>query len=922
MQPTTDDRLDRCEHPRRTDRPERSGPHRRVKGVRVAFILLFVASIPIVGLGWTTWRDVDEVHHVAASAADIEQHADRAATYTRLDAAVFEEMVWRAIATLATSLEAPPDVVAEFIGADPAAELARTTETTDLLVAEADATRVAASLERIRATTLDMSGVLTAHREISGIVASELDLLLELLTSTPQGSADTRRLVAEVDTLRLAVAARGAIAESFYGYFAAVFDLRDAPSVERARLIELRGRYDDSLARLRSMSAERPTLASALDAVEADPHVQSFLGAVDDLVGASFATGVPATSPDITLESVLANYDGFEAVYRSAEGASNAMLGLVDATTVLTLEAVADVRTAADDDIGRSTLTAAVLIAATLLSALLAAAFIVRPLRSLQRAARDLEQNQELRRRRLRGPAEVKAATLALHDASTHIDLVTRQARALAVGDLDAPVLDEAAPGGLGIALQDAVGTLRSALTQQDEFRRRLAHEAAHDGLTKLPNRNASMAQLTRSLARTTRSGSNLAVLFVDLDRFKDVNDHHGHQAGDLLLQAVAQRLVNHVREGDHVGRLGGDEFVVIAEPVADIDEAVGLAQRILATLEEPIDLGHVRVTVGASVGIAMADASALTADEMLRDADLAVYRAKSLGRGGIEICNEELRNEVAESADLTIAIRHAISHDELLLHYQPIVDTRTERLHALEALVRWQRPGESGLVPPDRFIGFAERSALIIDIDRWVLEAVARQIAEWHTGDRYLDTPVAINVSGRHLAHDRFVEHVLEPLRRHDVDPRQVIIEVTESALLDDLAAAAVKLQRLRDAGVRVSIDDFGTGYTSLAHLRSLPVDILKIDRSFTANAATNPHEASIVKLIIDTGHLLGATITAEGVETAIEADKLAGLGSDNLQGFFFARPQPPELLDGATLGVRVVRAVGEVRDLHDLDG
>lgn len=915
MQPTTDDRTERSPRSLASTPPERPQRDRRIQGLRVAFLLLVVALIPISGLAWTTWRDVEDASRVAASAADTEEHAERAATVTRLDAAVFEEMVWRAISTLATSLDAPPEVVTQFIGADPAVELARTTATTDLLVAEAGATGVAASLDRVRATSLDLSGVLAAHLEVSGLVSAELDQLLGLLTSTPQGSADTRRLVAEVDALRLAVAARGAIAESFYGYFAAVFDLRDAPAVERARLVELRGRYDESLTRLRVMSAQRPTLADALELLDADADVQSFLGAVDDLVADSFTAGVPPTSPEISLESVLANLEGFEAVYRSADGASDAMLRLVDAATQLTLDAVASVRAEADEDIERSAWAAVALIAATLLSALLAAAFIVRPLRALQRTARDLEQNQEVRPGRLRGPTEVKSATLALHDASTHIDLVTRQARALAIGDLDAPVLDEVAPGGLGVALQDAVGTLRSALTQQDEFRRRLAHEAATDGLTKLPNRNASLAQLTRSLARTNRSGSNLAVLFVDLDRFKDVNDHHGHQAGDMLLTAVAQRLVNHVREGDHVGRLGGDEFVVIAEPVADIDEAVLLARRIMETLEEPIDLGHVRVSVGASIGISIADGAGLTADEMLRDADLAVYRAKSLGRGGIEICNEELRNEVAESADLTIAIRHAIEHDELLLHYQPIVDTRTEQLHALEALVRWQRPGETKLVPPDRFIGFAERSALIIDIDRWVIEAVARQIAEWHTGDRYVDTPIAINVSGRHLTHDRFVEHVLDPLHRHGVDPRQVIIEITESALLDDLASAAVKLQRLRDAGVLVSIDDFGTGYTSLAHLRSLPVDILKIDRSFTANAATNPHEASIVKLIIDTGHLLGATITAEGVETAIEADKLAGLGSDNLQGFFFARPQPPELLDDAGLVVRTANGGRDVR-------
>jgi len=387
-------------------------------------------------------------------------------------------------------------------------------------------------------------------------------------------------------------------------------------------------------------------------------------------------------------------------------------------------------------------------------------------------------------------------------------------------------------------------------------------------------------------------------VLFIDLDRFKDVNDAHGHQSGDAVLTEVAQRLVTCVREGDHVGRLGGDEFVVIAEPVDGIDDAVGLAERILERLSAPIELPTERVVIGASIGIALADGADLTADELLRDADLAVYRAKALGRGGIEICDEDLRNDLAESLDLTAAIRNAIANDELIVYYQPIIDTATEQLHALEALVRWRRPGHETLVPPDEFIGFAERSSLIIDVDRWVIGAVVRQIAAWRDDPRYHGVPVAINVSGRHLADDHFVQHVLQPIEEHGVDAHGIIIEVTESALLDDLASAAVKLQRLRDAGIAVSIDDFGTGYTSLAHLRSLPVDILKIDRSFSANAARNDHEASIVKLIINTGHLLGATITAEGIETIDEANKLSGLGSDNLQGFYFARPAPPDRL------------------------
>ena len=884
--------------------PHRSHSSRRIGGPRVAVILLLVAIVPLAGVGWVSWRAVREARDVEASAAVTEQYAEAAADLARLDGAMFDEMVWRAIGALVSSLEAPPDVVAAFLGADPVAEIDRTTAATDAAVAAAGATEVAAALAGVRGSELDMPGVLAAHRQMSTLIGDDLASLLTALTASPLGSTDTRALVDRVGDVRDAVGARGAVAQMFYGYFASVFDLRDTPAVEVSRLVSQRTEFDQDMQSLRTSAETDPTVRGLLDALEADGHLASFVDAIDALIDASFANGLPATAPAISLDSVMANYDGFDTIYRSADGASKAMLALVDGSAARVIEAVADVQEDATRDIDEAYQRAALLTLMTLLSALLAARFIVQPLSDLRQAASDLESGHEQLAGRITGPVEVKAAALALRDASAHIDLVTRQARSLAVGDLDAEVLDEAAPGGLGDALQDAVATLRSALAQQDEFRRRLAHEAAHDGLTKLPNRNASMAQLSRSLARTTRSGSNLAVLFIDLDRFKDVNDHHGHQSGDAVLTTVAQRLVNHVREGDHVGRLGGDEFVVIAEPVANVDEAVALAERLRATLEEPVDAGATRVSIGASIGIAMADGASLTADELLRDADLAVYRAKDVGRGGIEICDEDLRHEVAETADLSMAIRQAIDEDELIVHYQPIVDTRSEELHALEALVRWRRPGESGLVPPDRFIGFAERSALIIDLDRWVIDAVARQIAAWAAEGRFTSTPIAINVSRRHLAHDRFVDHVLEPLACHGVPAHRVIIEVTESALLDDLAAAAVKLQRLRDAGVLVSIDDFGTGYTSLAHLRSLPVDILKIDRSFTSNAASDPHEASIVKLIIDTGHLLGATITAEGVETEVEAGRLADLGSDNLQGFFFARPQPPEMLGSASTG------------------
>jgi diguanylate cyclase (GGDEF)-like protein len=389
--------------------------------------------------------------------------------------------------------------------------------------------------------------------------------------------------------------------------------------------------------------------------------------------------------------------------------------------------------------------------------------------------------------------------------------------------------------------------------------------------------------------------------MFLDLDGFKEINDRLGHQAGDIVLETTAHRLVSAVREGDHVGRLGGDEFIVIAEPVDGVAEAMELAERLLDIVSQPLLVRGTSVSVDACIGVALAHETDLTADELLRDADLAVYEAKTLGRGRVELCDDDLRVQMTRQADLESALSKAIANDELTVHYQPTVHPQTAAILAIEALVRWQRPGHGLLLPVD-FIPLAERSNLIIEIDRWVAEEVARQIESWEREDNELaSVPIAVNVAGRHLGADTLVADILEPLHRHHVDPARLIIEVTERALFSDLAEVVPKLNELRSKGVKVAIDDFGTGYTSLAHLRTLPVDILKIDHCFTSDGTAGP----LVKLIIDTGHLLGAEITAEGVETSEQAEFLTRLGSDGLQGYLFGHPCPPDELRARLLGL-----------------
>lgn len=879
---------------------------RRGSGLGIGSILLLVALVPLVGIGLITWTSVSDANEAARAGEATETLAARSFALATLDGAVFEEMVWGAINDVASMISVHPAMLEPVVGSNPVDSRRSAIDETDELLATLDLPVVERALQAARSLDGDLYTTVRAYGAVSELVEFSLDSTLTELTATSAGARDGADLARATLVLRHSIELRSSVTEGFFDYFASVFAVRDAPADELARLILARETYETNLQRLDTVSIEVPTLRGKVAQLVDDPVFGAYTSAIDGRIDEALATGVPPQGIELTLGTLIGNFESFDIVFTGAAEASTASYGVVDAAAASVLDIAAGISDDANGDIRRSSAFAVGMTLATVAAALLAARSIVRPLRRLEQAA-DALHSDDARTSDVAGPAtstgpsEVRAAASALQHAEAHLELVTAQARALAAGDLHADVLEDRAPGGLGAALSDAVGTLRSALARQEDFRRRLAHEAAHDGLTSLPNRTASMKQLTRAIARTERSDSQLAVLFVDLDRFKDVNDHHGHHAGDVVLTAAAQRLLGEVREGDLVGRLGGDEFVIVAEPIDGVDEAIELGHRMLGALAEPVDIGSVRVSIGASIGIAITSEAHLTADELLRDADLAVYRAKELGRGGVQICDEALRSEMLRTADISIALRHAIDADELVVHYQPVLDAKDSRLRALEALVRWRRPGVDGLVPPAEFIDIAERSSLIVDLDRWVIEHVVRQIAEWHADGRFLTTPVAINISGRHIGHRDLPRHVLDPLARHGVAPGAIVVEVTESALVDDLGSVALALQQLRDEGVAISIDDFGTGYTSLAHLRSLPVDVLKVDRSLVAGAVADPNEASIIKLIIDTGHLLGAAVTAEGIETAQEATVLAELGADQLQGYYFSRPQPAAQLPAA---------------------
>jgi diguanylate cyclase (GGDEF)-like protein len=438
-------------------------------------------------------------------------------------------------------------------------------------------------------------------------------------------------------------------------------------------------------------------------------------------------------------------------------------------------------------------------------------------------------------------------------------------------------------------------------------------YRALHDPLTGLANRGLLMDQLGQALARARRRPGSVAVLFLDLDRFKVLNDSLGHAVGDDLLVEVARRLERVMRSADTVARLGGDEFVVLAEAVASVDEALALARRLREAIAVPIPVGPgPRVVVTASVGIALSapdldpgtgdpdDAAAVVAAtpaSLLWDADVAMYRAKDSGRDRVQLFEAGLRAGSVGRFQSETMLRRALDHDGLRLHYQPLVDLPTGGLAGAEALVRLQDP-DRGLIAPAEFIPVAEETGLVVPLGSWVVGEAAAQAAAWQALQP-LDSPpmvVSINLSGRQLATPGFAVEVGAAIARSGADPFHLCFEVTENTLLDAGGGSVAALEGLKDLGVRLAIDDFGTGHSSLTWLRRIPADFLKVDKTFVSGLGTDPGDTAIVRAVLDLGQALGLTTVAEGVETPEQLAVLRELGCDWAQGFHLARPGQAE--------------------------
>ena len=446
---------------------------------------------------------------------------------------------------------------------------------------------------------------------------------------------------------------------------------------------------------------------------------------------------------------------------------------------------------------------------------------------------------------------------------------------------------DDAAVKGLVLNIRDV--SERHALEEQLRF------EAFHDPLTQLANRAQFTDRLAHALERRVRRGTEVAVLFLDLDNFKAVNDSLGHAAGDALLTEVGRRLQTCTRSEDTVARLGGDEFAVLLEDVASLDEAAEATRRILFALRTPVSIEGRDLVVPASVGIA-GGAGETNAGVLLRNADVAMYAAKALGKNRYEVYEPSMHAAALERLDLAGDLEGAVERGEFVLEYQPILTLASGEVAGVEALVRWNHPTR-GRIQPDGFISLAEETGAIIELGRWVLGEACRQAYAW--SDEFAPEPpfaMNVNVSARQLLYPGFVDDVARALKEWPIEPGSLVLEITESVMMRDTQASLAILRELKDLGVRLAMDDFGTGYSSLSYLRQFPFDTLKIDRSYLATGAEHSNDEDLERAIVDLGRTLKLEIVAEGVEQAEQLVRLKSLHCELGQGFYFARPMAPD--------------------------
>jgi diguanylate cyclase (GGDEF)-like protein len=887
---------------------DRTAPQRRrVARFGVTSLLVGLVMLPVAVLCVGAGSVVVSHRTMATQAEAVERSVVHLSALAELHDALDSQELIAAIDMRMAELDATRQQPSAFLGIDLAAQAERArAQTLTSIDGLAPSSPVSADAVQHLYAELD-SGVITsadAAPRISEMArAAENALIIEL--DRLELDAGHAPLVAALKSLRV-------VSQLFHAADPQIIDLSmvwfpapDAtPQSQAAALVRLsteQADFDAGEARLHELGVA--SMADSLRRIRSDRGVQAF----DDAV-----TGA-AQGPPLMDASARVDIDKVVAAFRGHVALEDLLRDLVTTAVTAVRDEARLLAAAERSSFLTWSLGAAALALASIGIAVRLSHSISKPLKDLSRYAHavnegDLDFKPTPRRRH--GPRETHVAFDVFSDLVTNLQLVDAKANALAHCDFDDPVLREPLPGRLGRSLESSVALLSGSIVERDELQTHLAHEATHDSLTGIFNRPAAISGLQAAMNRAARSGALNAVLFVDLNDFKAVNDRHGHEVGDEVLRQVAARMAVGLRRGDFVARLGGDVFIVVVEGVAGVADAAALARRLIDRFSEPIEVGALHINVEVAIGIAVSLDGPEDPLRLLARADAAMYRAKYYERSAMEIFDADLQQQMLEREDIETALAAAVVAPDgggLQLHYQPVFDATSGEMVGAEALIRWDRPGH-GRLAPDSFIPIAEASALIIDVDRWVLAEAARQLVEWSTTAELAELRVSVNISGRHLLSGQLPVHIQTVVDKSGIDPHRLSIEITETVLLADLALAATELHAVRSLGVNVAIDDFGTGYTSLAHLERLPIDTIKIDRSFISQLNLR-RGSSLVRMVTDLGHAIDINIVAEGVETDHEMTTLQAMGADQLQGFLLSRPLEPAALSTWAHERRVAR-------------
>ncbi|MCW8889816.1 MAG: EAL domain-containing protein [Sedimenticola sp.] len=443
-------------------------------------------------------------------------------------------------------------------------------------------------------------------------------------------------------------------------------------------------------------------------------------------------------------------------------------------------------------------------------------------------------------------------------------------------------------------------------ITNRKEAEQKIHRQAFYDELTGLPNRSLFNDRLIQAMRLADRSNTLVAVMFIDLDRFKRINDSFSHHTGDLLICEISRRLENVLRDIDcisannniknSVSRRGGDEFTIMLSEVQNEKDVATVAERILTTVSRPININNFEMVITASVGIALYPQDGKDMSDLARNADVAMYRAKELGKNGYQFYNAAMEQSAVEKLLLENDLRKAFEDFQLAIYYQPQIELKNGGIVGAETLLRWNHP-ELGSIPPDRFIPIAEESGLIVEMSEWIIEMVCQQIREWN--NNYIENyHISVNITGRHFADIKFVDYIQKIIHKFNIDPALLGIEITESSLIEYTAQSLNTMNQLRELGVCIYLDDFGTGYSSLCYLKQFPIDVLKIDKEFVKGISTDERSAALTKTIIDMAHNLNMKVIAEGVENRSQYDFLRRYNCDAIQGYYFSKPVPANMI------------------------